>query len=69
MGALWNACFTAVAVMVGVPLLAAGLGLCARAILRRLPRRRRGEVVQLRLPLHENPPGKLDRLREGLGLH
>ncbi len=69
MDVLWNACFTAVAVMLGVPLLAAGLGLCSRAVLRGPLRQRRGEVLQLRLPLHENPPGKLARLREGLGLN
>ncbi len=68
MDVLWNACFTAIAVMMGVPLLAAGLGLCGRVLLRVGPRQGRGGVLQLRLPLRDNPPGKLERLRESLGL-
>ncbi len=64
----WSACFTAVAVMLGVPLLAAGLALCGRALVRGAPRRRRGQTLQLRLPLRENAPGKLERLRAGLGV-
>jgi hypothetical protein len=70
MDALWSACLTAVAVMFGVPLLAAVLGLCGRALLRVLRRPRRGgEVLQLTLPLHRNEPRKLSRLRTSLGLH
>jgi hypothetical protein len=69
MDVLWNACFTAVAVMLGVPLLAAVLGLCGRAALRVIRRQGRpAGVLQLTLPLRDNPPGKLGRLRAGLGL-
>jgi hypothetical protein len=68
MDVLWNACLTAVAVMVGVPVLAALLGLCGRLALR-LARRGHGQVVQLALPLRDNPAHKLERLRAGMGLH
>lgn len=68
MDVLWNASLTAVAVMLGVPVLAGALGLCGRGLLRLVPGHgRRAEVLQLRLPLRENPPRKLARLRAGLG--
>ncbi len=69
MDALWNACLTAVAVMLGVPVLALLLGVLGRALLHAGRRPRRGgEVLQLTLPLQRNPAGKLQRLRAGLGL-
>lgn len=68
MDVLWSACLTAVAVMAGVPILAALLGLCGRLVLR-LARRGRGEVVQLTLPLRDNPARKLERLRAGMGIN
>ncbi len=67
MDTLWNACFAAVAVMMGVPLLAATLGLCTRWVVRFA--RRRQAAVQLSLPLASISPGKLQLLRQGLGVH
>lgn len=68
MDVLWNACLTAVAVMLGVPVLAAILGAGGRLAIR-VARRGRGGVVQLTLPLRDNPAGKLERLRAGMGIH
>lgn len=68
MDVLWCACLTAIAVMLAIPVLAALAGLAGRTLAGVLRRLRAGAVVQLRLPLRDNPPRKLERLRAGLGL-
>ncbi len=69
---LWYACFTAVAVMMGLPALAVIAGALWRGVaeggrVRRV--RPRESPLRLRMPLRENPARALVRLRESLGLH
>lgn len=66
MDVVWTACLTAVAVMIAVPALATMASALWQGL---VGARRRRRVVQLRLPLRDNPAEKLSRLRESLGLH